>query len=63
MQLLPFTYPNKLIIAMWMCKKNKLAELSNCCAMVRSVRSFHCWPFCNSANTKFKHYDSLRRGV
>jgi hypothetical protein len=62
MQLLPFTYHIKLLIVMWMCKKNKLGELSNCCGMVTSVRSFHSWSFCNSVITKFKHYDSVRRG-
>jgi len=52
MQLLPFTYSSKLLIAMWMCKKNKLAELSNCSGMVTSPRSFHSWPFCNSSRYK-----------
>lgn len=62
MQLLPFTYPSKFLIAMWVCKKNKLAELNNCCGNVTSVRSFYSWPFYNSVITKFKHYDSIRRG-
>jgi hypothetical protein len=62
MQLLSFTYHNKLLIAMWMYKKNKLAELSNCCGLVTSTLSFHSWSFYNSVITKFKHYDSIRRG-
>jgi hypothetical protein len=45
MQLLTFPYPNKLLTAMWMRKKNKLAELNNWRGMVTSVSSFYSWPF------------------